>query len=243
VLANDERIQHNLYVGPVIVGKPKTKYTKEDNLMVEFDIKCFDKDKWILEITDPFKGKKQVDLPTNKAIITDFIPFKEYTLTIKDKQNILYGVKMTDFYEEKFTFADTLALSGKTYKLDSCAYLNKAGEEVDMELNGLAIHFKRRVTDEQEIAFTTLNIKKVIYECEFQQIIRNNVIRPFNYKEKIYCEIITPRSESPAMLKMEDVEGNSVCIDPAKNTIKNRFRKKDTPALYLVVDVIKNRIK
>ncbi len=243
VLANDERIQHNLYVGPVIVGKPKTKYTKEDNLMVEFDIKCFDKDKWILEITDPFKGKKQVDLPTNKAIITDFIPFKEYTLTIKDKQNILYGVKMADFYEEKFTFADTLALSGKTYKLDSCAYLNKAGEEVDMELNGLAIHFKRRVTDEQEIAFTTLNIKKVIYECEFQQIIRNNVIRPFNYKEKIYCEIITPRSESPAMLKMEDVEGNSVCIDPAKNTIKNRFRKKDTPALYLVVDVIKNRIK
>ena len=68
---------------------------------------------------------------------------------------------MADFYEEKFTFADTLALSGKTYKLDSCAYLNKAGEEVDMELNGLAIHFKRRVTDEQEIAFTTLNIKKL----------------------------------------------------------------------------------
>ena len=79
MLANDERIQHNLYVGPVIVGKPKTKYTKEDNLMVEFDIKCFDKDKWILEITDPFKGK-------NKLI---YQPIKRLLLTLSHLKNTL----------------------------------------------------------------------------------------------------------------------------------------------------------
>lgn len=242
-LLNDKKEKYNLYLEPTVVGDPLIDFTKDDDLVLEFDIKCFLADKWILEITDPFQGVKSVDLTSKKAVIPGFIPFKEYTLTIKDKTNILYGVKMSNFYKKKFIFTDSNALFSKTFKLDSATYLDAISREETVQLKNLAISFLKRVREEKDLAFTTLNYNNICYECEFYIIGRNNVLRPFNYKETLYCEILTKRSNSVLRLKIEDENGNFIGIDPNKKTLKDKYKKKNIPVSYFHVDILKENAK
>lgn len=241
---NDEKPRHfNLYVVPTLVSKPMIDFTKDGDLILDFPFKCFVKDKWALEVTDPFKGKKVLNLNSKKITINDTIPFKEYTFTIKDKQNLLYGVKMVEFYEETFFITDAAFLEGKNYRLTSADYINKASKEEAAEIRGMGIHFKRKVNEVIELKMTTFDTRNIIYEIDLYNVIGSNTLRPFNYDDILYCEVISGRSEQFLKLKIEDPNGNPIGIDPKKFKLENKFKKKNIPTLYLYVDVIHDLIK
>lgn len=242
-LESGEKLQYRLYDKPTVVGSPKTTFYKENDLIVEFDIKCFQKDKWILEVTDPQKSKKRLDFTTNKAIIRNLIPFKKYTFTIKDKQNISYGRVMSDFYEESFTFVDTKALEGKTFTLKNSTYLNPDNKKEDFELNNMAILFKRIIINKEEIKKTTFNNENIYYEVEFYNISFNNSLRLFNYNKKIYAEVQSARTEEAIKLKIEDVDSNKIGLDLKKNRLINKYKKKNTPLLYLYINALNDLFK
>lgn len=242
-LENGDKPQYKLYQTPTVVGTPKIKFYNKNDLIVDFDIKCFQKDKWILEITDPQKGKKRLDLTTNKAIIRNLIPFKRYTFTIKDKQNISYGRVMSDFYEESFIFVDAKALEGKTFSLRNSTYLNSNNKKENFELNNMTILFKRIITNKEEIKRTTFNNENVYYEIEFYNIAFNNSLRPFKYNKTIYAEVQSQRTEEVVKLKIEDIDGNKIGADVKKNRLINKYKKKNTPLLYLYINILNDLFK
>lgn len=240
---NGNSEEYKLYVHPEIIGKPKVSFTKTGLLQLDFDFKCFQPDKWVLEVTDPFGGIKTQDLTEKSAVISDFIPFKQHEIKIKDKESIRFGVKMSNLYEEKMRFVDNEGLFGKNFKISGVTYLDQESKNTFIKLKSTAIKFIRKVTaNEEKIKLTSLNTNNVCYECEFYDVGRNNSLSLINYSGKLFCEILTERSSPVLEILVEDEKGQKIGINLKRNKLRSKYRSKNTPIQYFVVDALNDLI-
>lgn len=240
---NGNSEEYKLYVQPEIIGKTIISYNEEGLLVLNFDIKCFQPDKWVLEITDPFGGKKIKDLKDKKAVISDFIPFKQYEIRIKDKESVRFGVKMSDLYQEKLYFVDNEGLFGKHFKISTVSYLDKESKDVLLKLQSTAIKFVRKISNnEPNINLTSLDTNNVCYECELYHLGRNNSLSLIKYKGKLYCEILTERSSPVLEVLVEDDKGQKLGVNIRRNELRTKYRPKNTPVQYFVIDALNDLI-
>lgn len=236
--------EYKLFVHPEITGRPKVTFTQAGLLELTFDIKCFQPDKWILEVTDPFGGTKTQDLTTKSAVISDFIPFKQHEIKIKDKESVRFGVKMTDLYHEKMFFVDNEGLFGKSFQISAVSYLDQESKNTFIKLNSTAIKFIKKVTaDEPNLQLTSLDTNNTCYECELYKVGRNNSLSPINYQGKLYCEILTERSSPVLEILVEDEKGQKIGVNIRRNELRRKYRSKNTPIQYFVVDALNDLIK
>lgn len=230
-----------LYVIPEVISKPKALFTQKGNLMLNFDVKCFDPDRWTLEIIDSSGRNKTHEFTHQKSLLRDFLPYEEYNIKIREKRSSSFGSTPDVFYEDTFIFVDNEGLFGKTFLINSASYIDEEQLNQTVELRPFAIKFLRKVSrTEDSLKETSLDINNVCYRCELYRVGRNNQLTRLEMKERLYCEVLTERSNPMLRIKIEDRNGDKVSVNLRRRTIEERIRPRNVLINQFMIDTLKD---
>lgn len=233
-----------LYVVPEVVTKPKLLFTDKGSIMINFDIKCFDPERWMIEIVDDEGRSKTYEFTHQKLVISDFLPYEDYRIKIIEKRSVKFGSTPDSFYEEKFTFVDTEGLFGKTFIVSNVTYLDDLNNSQPEDLRPFAVKFLRKINrNDDHLINTSFDIHNVCYQCEIFKVGRNNALTKIDTKLILFAEVLSERNNALLRIKIEDANGDKIGFDPRRKQIDERLRSRSVLINNLNIKTLEDMLK
>lgn len=239
-----EPIYLTFYLNQAVVGLPKIEFLSNEQLKIDFDIKCFQKENLVLEIIDSTNNKKEVVLNEKHVILNDYKPYEDYHFIIRKKVRNIFFEKEKTLYNLTYKIFDTKKLKGKLFKITKVGYWNKAGQEKEIEIQPTGIKFIKKVNQEDfNFNASNFNLLNDYYLCKLYKISHYGSIIPFKRKEKLYCEIASDRDSPYLTVYIVDECGDGLTLDLKREILEEEDKGINDAIDYLYINTNNGEIK